>query len=1303
MLNNAPVDPPPRPLVGIVGLQEPCWENSITDVSEALLSLLAPEREIGGVEDIERSQTYGEMIVEGSKRRSTTLHAYVSLVQHIANVPQYLYEVVSWNTHFPMRKSRNSQFAQNYIPAGILKSNWRYKHQYVIPSILAVFVELEWSDPNWSAREATLARRLAILREQLKGRGTRIVLILIQKKSVYPSDIAVEDKLRRECGLDGRQSLFTMQVTDGSNVSGLRLSISKLEKAFQDIAYTYYRDEAKNVKRYRDALNKPLQIMLLVRHSYKIGSYAEFRHDYKAAVKNYIAAYDYMKEMKVNEVSARANEVKVVAGYLMIKINALQFVVGAPGDAVEYFRAHITYFKSLFDVNNKQLEFLHWSWVSDQYMHFGELLSAASALGLVTCDHAQQPGHYFRQAAMYFMKRRGTFTSVLGTQISMIPQVVHGDNMKPGDGIDFGLAKYRYVGQPPINFAKTMPLENGTQGYPNNMGVDHHIDPLSASNILPGQGVYSLEAVQALMAFEYNNVNYSESLIEICSVGMNVYKKMDSLRFTQYMALMIAQEYMKTSDFGTSLDVFEKVSKRYREEKWWSLLTSSLISSLHCAYGMKSVKDFVIYGIELFSGQMCLHVNAKADVQLAVCRLLYEKSGVNGEILPGRDSDIAISGTQSNCFGNDVVEFWEMGIVNSPDVKLEIEMTQLTPFIDCKVLFLENSVQANEKAHIAVFFRLMSPLPIRFSMLSLKFNSSKLDSSCCLEDGGFCENDFQQVTQPNRLSVHDCSDPKSCELLLYPGQITAYKFAVLPKENDDRNLECVEVALRLGTPKNHIILKWDVVDKVRRAIQMHSVKSMLYVNSRITNCLQKGESEGNGSCMDWENIPEHPLTRITPRAAEVDLIVEHTNVGFVNCFHELVVNVSSNESIIAEDVKIVCEVIERRDSLLPPERDVTVNALADNFENLGVSGFDGCEAQSFPFLTIAESVDDSVIDLIEKVADVHTEEFTNLQAYSKKRLEFSIPSVEPGKKIVKKVYVLSSVATRKCFNFKVVYTLPGNSLGDTGPDSNYKCCKEIPAVVDFTFPMQLSSCLKNLQFKTLRSSVNENEDGSRSAVVEKHQQFLLMLDLVAQQSTKARIEISSLRTFLNPDFAFASGEKMTSEDTSGETLMHPERLTMVYDVGVAKNAAVVDAERSIGAVKVSFKIGESEKRRCFARFRLPGVVVAGSALQVESQCPAFGRIGEILTLKYSVKNNSREIQNLEVVMEASEAFMLSGHKQTSARVLPEEAIDLTYNLYPLVAGNASLPKVHLYGGKASVDISWDTLPSNIYVKPPVRT
>ena len=58
-----------------------------------------------------------------------------------------------------------------------------------------------------------------------------------------------------------------------------------MEKQVGELAQQYYRDEAKRIKRDRDILNRRVHPHVYVRNHFKIAFLAEFRNDYRSALK----------------------------------------------------------------------------------------------------------------------------------------------------------------------------------------------------------------------------------------------------------------------------------------------------------------------------------------------------------------------------------------------------------------------------------------------------------------------------------------------------------------------------------------------------------------------------------------------------------------------------------------------------------------------------------------------------------------------------------------------------------------------------------------------------------------------------------------------------------------------------------------------------------------------------------------------------------------------------------------------------------------------------------------------------------
>lgn len=51
-----------------------------------------------------------------------------------------------------------------YVPKGILKTNWMHKHLYSVPSLVVIFFELDWNDPQFKEKQSELKAKIDIIR-----------------------------------------------------------------------------------------------------------------------------------------------------------------------------------------------------------------------------------------------------------------------------------------------------------------------------------------------------------------------------------------------------------------------------------------------------------------------------------------------------------------------------------------------------------------------------------------------------------------------------------------------------------------------------------------------------------------------------------------------------------------------------------------------------------------------------------------------------------------------------------------------------------------------------------------------------------------------------------------------------------------------------------------------------------------------------------------------------------------------------------------------------------------------------------
>lgn len=68
-----------------------------------------------------------------------------------------------------------------------------------------------------------------------------------------------------------------------------------------------------------------------------------------------------------------------------------------------------------------------------------------------------------------------------------------------------------------------------------------------------------------------------------------------------FILAQLGHLYARNGDVEKATDLLLTISKRYRKEKWWDLLTDALGDLLHCAKKRGNVADVVHYSLELMS------------------------------------------------------------------------------------------------------------------------------------------------------------------------------------------------------------------------------------------------------------------------------------------------------------------------------------------------------------------------------------------------------------------------------------------------------------------------------------------------------------------------------------------------------------------------------------------------------------------------------------------------------------------------------------------------------------------------------
>ncbi|XP_013882191.1 trafficking protein particle complex subunit 11 [Austrofundulus limnaeus] len=1060
------------------------------------------------------------------------------------------FKVLPGDHEYPKCRTKRTSY-EWYIPKGILKTSWMNKHLNLVPALVVLFYELDWDDPQWKEKQSECATKVEIVRTSLQGRNTKVAVVLIQKKTPLPpgEDLVASERasaLCNACDLSGK-SLFVLPHTD--HLVGY---IIRLENAFYEHAQTYYYTEIRRVKSHKEFLNKTTHQLLFVRHQFKIAFFSELKQDTQNALKYYRTAYSLVHELRAHETNML--EIKTLAGFINYKICRLCFQHNTPLDAIAQFRKHMDLCKK--KIGSAELAFEHSAWMSKQFQSFGELFDEAIKLGL-TAIQTQNPGFYYQQAACYSQDRKQLAQQLCQAGVSY-PSA---DPLDPQSG---GLD---YYGQ--------RPWRQGQQS----------IDPPDAEK--EKMGILALQIKE-------RDVPHSELIIALLSNAVAQFKKYKCPRMKSHLMVQMGEEYYHAKDYTKALKLLDYVMCDYRTERWWALLTAILSTALRCAYLMASVKDYVIYSMELLGRASTLKEEQRSRIEKNLFKVLMNEVP---DAEPECDSS-TVSAARS---------LWTDRMALSGSNELTIEVQDYIPFIQCKARFQSPSFHVDQPIQLQVFLRADCPHPVSFSKLTVSLSNQEYNQWCDMESSG------QSLT-------------------LLPGKTRCYHFSFVAKTEDvGKKVEMTGIEVMLGSDSGRcVFLSWRGAGGDAASAQEALQASR---SSRRWGRGLEARQE-----LDWDSLTLQHSTMIISRVPKICVQLSHLPPALISEMYCIRLTVQSHEDTVAKDVKLTAG--------LKPGQDA----------NLGQA----------THVTLDQSVlcDDSAPSLL---ADV------------------PLGDLKPGEQLEKCVYVRCVSFGPRLFLFHVAYSM---ETAVEGQQIICRCHKDETLTIETVVPFEVSVKFVSTKFEPLEQVAVDIP-------------FLLMTDIMSSSPWPLLLSSSSLQLLTvtshtaQPESQLQQVVLQTGESAS-------ECFCLRCPPGTNSTNTV-----STGQYLISWrrKSCGSESPLIQTAVSLPYIILEPVPVYIHADLPSFGRVRESLPVRYHIENRTALVQEVEIAVEPSDAFMFSGLKQVHLLVLPGTQQHMLYNYYPLMAGYQTLPHLNISLPRcpaSNVLALRRFLPQRIFVKPQGR-
>ncbi|VVC31573.1 Gryzun, putative trafficking through Golgi,Foie gras liver health family 1,Tetratricopeptide-like helical [Cinara cedri] len=294
------------------------------------------------------------------------------------------------------------------------------------------------------------------------------------------------------------------------------------------------------------------------------------------------------------------------------------------------------------------------------------------------------------------------------------------------------------------------------------------------------------------------------------------------------------------------------------------------------------------------------------------------------------------------------------------------------------------------------------------------------------------------------------------------------------------------------------------------------------------------------------------------------------------------------------------------------------------------------------------SLDRSNNEKVELTTEICEDTNSNLLSLP---VDFKLDRMLVGEQKTQYFYIRSSSLETRCFQLMISYMMKDDN------ETMIACVKDVEIVIDVVVVFDISVTYMSSKFEPV-TKVYMGEP------------------LIVMPSIKC---LSPWPIFIeNTSFQLAEHVSVSSggyQSVLNEVVLESDEVATEVICILPSELS----ENSLGRFTVNWKRSnlESKSNSGYSSLELPKLAIEKSTFLVDMKIPAHGWLHTPMSVVYLLHNNSESLLTLDVSMEANEAFMMAGHKDLNVTVLPESTYELHYNLYPLVVGVSTLPKMHI--------------------------
>ncbi|XP_055625411.1 trafficking protein particle complex subunit 11 isoform X2 [Toxorhynchites rutilus septentrionalis] len=1213
------------------------------------------------------------------------------------------YKLLPQNYEFPVSKPKHQSY-EWYHPKGILKRNWMLKHLHVLPAVVVLFQDLEWNDPQWSEKQLQCASMIQSLKNSLQGRNTRLAVVLLQKGISHSQgeDLLASERaahLTSTCDINAKM-LFVLP--HGDHLVG---HIMRLQSAFLELAQSYYAQMMKQIRLHREQLTDSHQI-LKIRHQFKLGFISELKLDQSNALRHYRQTYANLEEIRV--VDTNCLEIKSIAGFVNYKICRLFFKLNTPKDSITHFKNHINKYRSL--AGFKELLFEHYAWLSVQYSSFGELFCEAVKNGLSPLQ-TQHPGIYFHKAAEYISKRKEAFLQCTALGPDSEGQSAASAGQPNSNSVlysDFFGIRGTKTGEPVSEQQIICLVQEMEKSYNHSAAII----------TLLGQAMAQYKVYKCLrfrkklaidMAEEYLKCGDHSKALTLYSLMLSDYRadKWFTI-FTEVLLKTLRSAYLSASVPDFVACSIETLSPRIAMEKsdrililenlWKVFHNISPVSSSQIAPELSSNWQTALSS---FSSPVKLDLDRLSD--LLECKITFDKRQIRNDEnlhlqlyirsisdvpLKLKNFSVLLSDLKSNSVRVPAVQYSEY---LEPGTEEEACLKPIGEFIlepqKCyRILFVGERYQFMENVDVHIFRLEMEMGSDRtFVVLSQR---EKLNVQRMFKNFNPHQDCLERIAVISSCYIiptfHLGSQTKQSNQPMLTNEF--YKITTKIINNSDLCLKNVGISISVPQPlRNNVFLTTDLSPALQRInsyvqidigeLQMQSATSISYYATSLiegnielrqrlyyqTENLHQVKTSG-GAMIDSPSTPNSEKEGLAKLIANNERGTQKYgnshNIKFEYITEELVRKIKEDTIVVpcVEELKLTGRfyTLSRQPLVKAYKNEDFILRIA--MEVKAPDGLDILETQFISDHNIVEkpykgqpSIVGSKLRQSSRFEDLRllnptncTRDWITQGDYLNNDVQLKFNRSRTPDHSASGAATTSRLPPDDQFNRSLLAKLPTNAT---------------------IIGMMTSSTgsAEDFKIKSLPSSDQPKDDFSKSLAQVKniYNQAIDCVQLTNNERNgfiNATISTSSTNGAMVTRGRSSEPGNSGTADTSGDN---------------------GDRNLIFGVYCVRWSRSSSPNVINESKFVISGIEVVDPPLNIYCYLETKMYVRVPVTLRITLKNPTRKILHLQAVLNSSDSFMFSGHKQLKISIFAHSAYDLLFNLYPLKAGWQPLPELQL--------------------------